>query len=312
MTEFEIIAKYFARLTMGQSGPAGLQDDAAVLRIPDGQELIVTSDTLNVGTHFLKDAGAADIAHKALRVNLSDLAAMGADPFSYQLNIAFPEKPEEVWLSEFTEALLADQKAYDIFCSGGDTTSINGPLSISVTAMGLVPEGKAVKRSGAKPGDKILLSRPVGDAWIGLQILQGKLEIENPAPFIQAYKRPDPEIALAENLRDCAHAAIDISDGLAADLAHLCKASDCAAAVQLTPGMFSKRAQTLIKTGAAKTEDLLTGGDDYALLMAVPSNLTDKFKAIEIGEFTSGAPDVSITDENGRDVSIQKTGWRHF
>ncbi|MGB4058336.1 MAG: AIR synthase related protein, partial [Alphaproteobacteria bacterium] len=133
MNEFETIARYFKPLTEGRDA---LLDDAAVLSVPPGFELVVTSDTLNAGTHFMADAAAGDIARKALRVNLSDLAAMGARPFAYQLNIAFPARPSEGWLAEFTSALMDDQKTFGIFCSGGDTTTILGAFSISITAMG--------------------------------------------------------------------------------------------------------------------------------------------------------------------------------
>ena len=229
MSEFEVIAKYFAPLTMGRDGSAGLCDDAAVVCVPDGHELVVSSDTLNEGVHFLEGCDPADIAHKALRVNLSDLAAMGAEPLCYQLNIAFPEAPSDGWLAAFTGALMDDQKTYGIYCSGGDTTSIKGGfLSVSITVMGSVPKGRAVRRGGAKAGDLIILSGAVGDAVLGLQVLCEGLERDEYAGAVARYLRPEPRCACASLLRGFAHAAIDISDGLLADLGHVAAASGSA------------------------------------------------------------------------------------
>lgn len=313
MNEFETIQKYFRPLTQGHDA---LQDDAAILDVPAGHELIVTSDTSNAGTHFMADAAPGDIAHKVLRVNLSDLAAMGAKPHAYQLNIAFPDKPQEVWLAEFTAALLADQKEFGIFCSGGDTTTINGPLSISITAMGFLPKGKALLRSGAKPGDDIILTGPVGDALIGLRILQKKIKTDDDKYFINEYYQPTPRTAHVETLRAHAAAAIDISDGLVADLGHICKASNCGAEIKITPGIFSMPAQK-VKISAG---ELLTGGDDYELLLAVRpeesaalmARLTKEgLSPVKIGSFTESRV-ISVLDENSTPLSLENSGWQHF
>jgi thiamine-monophosphate kinase len=308
MNEFDVIEKYFLPLA-----PRGLDNDAAVLDIPPGRELVVTSDTLNAGTHFPADASAADIAHKGLRVNLSDLAAMGADPYAYQLNLAFPQKPEANWLEKFTAALVADQEAFGIFCSGGDTTRINGPLSISITALGLVPAGQALTRSGAQDGDLIFLSDAVGDALIGLRVLQSEIETADADHFKAAYFKPRPRLDLAENLRAHAHAAIDVSDGLVADLAHICRGSGLAAHVDLTKIPFSAPAQTLLDSGLVSHADLLTGGDDYVLLFAVPENKAPLFPQSHIiGRFQAGDPAVHIRDLSGAAMSFSSTGWTHF
>lgn len=313
MHEFDVIARYFRPLSEGRDP---FENDAAVLSVPADQDLIVTSDTLNEGTHFIKNADPADIAHKALRVNLSDLAAMGAKPYAYQLNIAFSEKPDEIWLEEFTASLLADQKEFGIFCSGGDTTSINGPLSISITVMGFAPKGQALKRSGTKPGDHIVLTGPVGDALIGLHVLQDKIKTADDDYFINAYYRPVPRTAVSEIVRAHASATVDISDGLAADLGHICKASNCAGHVRLARGIFSEAA---LKTNVSAA-DLLTGGDDYELLLAVPPSQSRELmtkleaqglKPLIIGEFKVGHG-VTIYDEHGEILPLPKAGWQHF
>lgn len=315
--EFDIIEQYFAGLTQGRGEAAGLKDDAAVLKIPDGHELVVTSDTLNAGTHFLPDAAPADIAHKALRVNLSDLAAMGADPHAWQLNIAFPDKPEEAWLEEFVSVLLENQNEFGIFCSGGDTTSTQGPLSLSITAMGLVPEGQAVKRGGAQEGDAIILTGPVGDALIGLRVLQDKIQTRDEEYFIRRYYRPHPRTDLSETIREHAHAAIDISDGLVADLGHICRASGVAAQVDMSENLFSPQARNVIGKNTLTPQELLAGGDDYELLVAVPPDKVDDFFAVSsgcvrIGSFMAGEPQVHLHDEQGEEVEIKHTGWSHF
>ena len=301
MNEFDIIAKYFAPL-----GKDGFKDDAAVLQIPAGHELVVTSDTLNEGTHFWVGEAPEFIAHKALRVNLSDLAAMGAEPFCYQLNIAYPQKSDAAWLEKFTSALAADQKEFGIFCSGGDTTSINGPLSISITALGLVPAGKAVKRSGAKAGDTIVLSGPVGDAWIGLEVLRGNLKLENPEAFLNAYRKPMPQTKIAASVRAYAHAAADVSDGLIADFMHIAAASNLAAVIEVERIPVSPEALKF-----AKLEDLVSGGDDYQLVLAVPpENLAHlDFPHHIIGRFEAG--EVALRFE-GQKLALKQTGWSHF
>lgn len=313
MNEFALIARYFAPLTQGQDAAAGLQDDGAVFAVPEGCELVVTSDTLNAGTHFLADAAADDIARKALRVNISDLAAMAAEPYAYQLNIAFPEKPAEDWLAAFTAALKADQEEYGLFCSGGDTTGIQGPLSISITAFGLVPAGQAAFRGGAQAGDAIVLSGPVGDAWIGLQVARGKIDTADNDYFLQEYRCPVPRHDLVDVVRNYAHAAIDISDGLAADLAHICAASGTAAEVEVGEGLFSAEAVAVLHAEKASFVDLLTGGDDYELLLAVPeAHLAHFPDGLVIGRFRDGEPGVAFNNSLGGMLEIADQGWTHF
>ena len=307
MNEFSMIEKYFAPLSRD-----GLKDDAAVLQIPAGFELVVSSDTLNAGTHFLADAAPGDVAHKALRSNLSDLASMGAAPLSYQLNLAFPEKPSEKFLAEFTSALAADQKEFGIFCSGGDTTSIKGPLSISITVLGLVKTGTALRRGGAKAEDDIILTGPVGDALIGLKILRGEIKTSDDEYFIQKYYRPRPRLDLVASLITSAHAAVDISDGLIADLSHICTASGVQAHVTVSESLFSAAAQKLLQARQVTMVDLLTGGDDYELLAALPPGVALPPGCQSIGRFHAGAPDVQAVDKAGKPITFSHTGWAHF
>lgn len=306
MTEFEMIAKYFAPLTMGR---VALDDDAAVLKIPDGQELVVSSDTLNAGVHFFGNSAAGDIARKALRVNLSDMAAMGAKPFCYQLNIAFPSKPDAEWLTEFCASLQDDQQRFHVFCSGGDTTSIQGGLSISITMMGLVDQGRAWRRGGAQAGDRLVLSGHVGDAWIGLEVLRGHLKTADDDYFVRAYYEPVPQFGI-QAYGDCVRAAIDVSDGMIADLGHICSSSGVGARVDFSAILFSAQAQALIDAGQVDAMQLLNGGDDYQLLLAVASDAVIDGVQV-IGEFVAGAG-VVVVDGNGQDIPVRHTGWSHF
>lgn len=317
MNEFSLIEKYFRPLTQNRPEALGLKDDAALLKIPRGMELVVTSDTLGAGTHFLSNEKPAFIAHKALRVNLSDLAAMGAKPYAYQLCISFPKKPAEEWAREFCGALLRDQKQFGIFCSGGDTTITKGPLNISITAFGLVPNNRAVTRAGAKPGHAIVITGSVGNALAGLRMLQNKFPKEKSC--IAAYQKPTPRLAAAETIRAYA-AAIDISDGLIADIGHIAKASNCAAKINLAQIQFSKPVQKLIDQKRLTREDALTGGDDYELALAVSQKnlkpltarlIKQGLSPQIIGSFVKGEG-VSLYNSLGVKLRIKKPGWTHF
>lgn len=317
MNEFDIIETYFQPLTEGKDEALSLKDDAALLKIPDGYELALSSDTLSVGTHVFENAKPENIAHKAIRTNLSDLAAMGATPYAYQLCIAFPEDPAEKWLKAFTQALLKDQHTYGIFCSGGDTTRTKGPLSITISAFGLIKEGQSLKRSGAKPNDKIALSGPISDALIGYHVIKGDFSTENDAHFTDAYYRPKPQIELGKNIIDTASSAIDISDGLAADLTHIAKASQLSAHMTLSNELFSPQTLKVIEAGHITREELLAGGDDYQLLFSLPedkigAHLLAHPQTRIIGKFTSGEPALYIRDEKGEQITLKKAGWSHF
>jgi thiamine-monophosphate kinase len=318
MNEFDLIAQYFLPLTQGRPEAMNLRDDAALLSVPQGMQMVISTDTMNQGTHFTTDAAPANIAHKSLRAALSDLAAMGAEPLCYQLAIAFPQKPDPAWMAEFTAALLEDQQAFGVFCSGGDTTGIQGGvLSISITVIGLVPNDKAVKRSGAQDGDALILSGPLGDAFIGLQILRRDLHSDDDAYFTRAYFRPQPRFDLVPAMRVHAHAAIDISDGLIADLGHICAASNLGATIHLDHIRYSEAAQKLIEKGGFDYKNLLSAGDDYELLLAVPENAVAEImkhhpSAMQIGTFSSRHKGVVMIDSQGHSVPFEDSGWSHF
>ncbi len=302
MAEFEIIHKHFAPLA--GKGAGGLLDDGAVLDIPGGQQLVVTSDTSNRGDHFVDELPPEDAAKKCLRSNISDLAAMGADPFAYQLNLALPKEIDEGWLAAFAKGLEADQKEFGIFLSGGDTTAMSaGALSVSITAFGLVSEGKAVSRGGAHAGDLAVVTGPLGDA------------------FLDRMRIPYPRTAIAPLIRQYAKAAVDISDGLPADLGHICEVSGLAAQVELAKIPFSKKVHEAMHSGTKTPQDILTWGEDYELALAVAPGDFDSFKTeagkqgVElsaIGVFEGGTPDVRVMDKNGEALIFEKTGWQHF
>lgn len=320
MNEFEIIERFFAPLTMGQTGSAGLKNDAAVVCVPEGYELVVTSDTLNEGIHFLSGTNPEYIAKKALRANLSDLAAMGAEPLCYQLNLAFPEKPDLGWLSTFSNSFLEDNREFNIYCSGGDTTRIGGDdLSVSITAIGVVPKGKAVRRSGAKDGDCIIITGGIGDAVLGLKCLQAAMEEYDYA--VSRYLVPQPRCDIVKALRQYANAATDISDGLLADLCHIAQASGLGVALDFDENPFSSDVQFAMQDGIISFDEAVKGGDDYELVFAVsPENVPLVFDALKtkglspfcLGVFTSEVTDLVLSDKDQERISDTDSGWVHF
>ena len=291
--EFDMIARYFQPLTMGREA---LDNDTAVLSVPDGYELAVSTDTLNAGVHFFEGAAPEVIARKALRSNLSDLTASGAEPLAYSLAVAFPDAPEEAWLAAFTGALLQDQQESGIYCCGGDTTSIKGGLSVTITVMGLNPIGRAVRRDGARAGDAAIVTGMIGRG-------------------IEAFKAgetyvPEMRCNVAAVVRDYARAAVDVSDGLMADGGHIARASMVDLIVQLDDVPV-----------AGDPLEAVTGGDDYEVLMAVPADQVDVcMKALceagcmpaKIGCFEDGAGCVKLLGGDGDEISINQGGWQHF
>lgn len=320
MQEFELIKSLFLPLSEGRAEAGGFVNDAAVLQVPSGKELVVTSDTLNADVHFFADQDAGAIAHKALRSNISDIIAMGAQPYCYQLCLALPQV-EEKWLRSFTSALAADNEKYGVFCSGGDTTSTKGGVSISITAFGLVNQGRGLTRSGAKVGDVILLSGTVGDAYCGLQSLRGELG-GVPEACVQRYAIPDPPAALVPLLKNGGvHAGLDISDGLMADIGHIAEASNLHAIIEASKIEFSEEVSHLLASRCVSVQELLCGGDDYQLLLSIaPDSAAELIVQAKklgvrlqaIGHFEEGAPSVSAMDESGTEIAFEQTGWQHF
>lgn len=303
MDEFGLIDK-LRHLAQNRAEAQGFLNDAAVLAVPEGKELVITSDCATSGVHFLPGQSPGSIAQKALRRNVSDLYAMGAEGLCYQMCLLLPQM-DEPWLEGFIAGLAADQKRYGLFLSGGDVSSTPGPLSIVITAFGLVDAGKAWSRAGAKAGDLLVLSGPVGDAVCGLKALREGLD--EPA-FISAYQTPEVKAAPAGLLP---HAAIDISDGLAQDVGHLCAASGLSAVIDVNTMQFSGAVNAWLARGLTDISTLLSGGDDYVLALAMPSGSAIPKEFQVIGRFENGPPEVRVT-RGGQPLELTKKGWRHF
>jgi thiamine-monophosphate kinase len=318
--EFELIARHFAPLAQDFPGAFGLGDDTARFAVPPGYDLVCTTDTLVAGVHFLEDDPPELVARKALRVNLSDVAASGGEPLAYQLSTAWPKGIDESWIAAFARGLAADQRTFGIALSGGDTVSTPGPLTISVTAFGTVPAGRGLGRAGARPGDSIMVSGTIGDSALGLLAIRGALALtpEHRAFLADRYRLPQPRSALGPRLVGVASAAIDVSDGLIADLGHLCTRSGCGAVVELERVPLSDAAAPM-RVDPALRERILAGGDDYELLFAVPPELrsaalglaTTDVPITEIGFFSIGSG-VRLVGSDGSDVPIPAGGWQHF
>ncbi|WP_428945401.1 thiamine-phosphate kinase [Pantoea sp. FN060301] len=268
--EFELIARYFDRVTSSRRDvEKGIGDDCALLTLPEKQTLAISTDTLVEGVHFLRDMHPADLGYKALAVNLSDLAAMGADPAWLTLALTLPEI-NEPWLKAFSDSLFELLDYYNMQLIGGDTT--RGPLSMTLGIHGLVPQGRALRRSGARPGDWIYVTGTLGDSAAGLALLQHQMKICDPVAheaLIKRHLRPMPRILQGQALRDLASSAIDLSDGLISDLGHILKASDCGARLNLEALPLSDVMQQHFEPQQA-LRWALGGGEDYELCFTVP------------------------------------------
>ncbi len=314
MTEFELIRRYFARQPITRSDvAAGIGDDAALLRLPPGQQLAVTSDLLVSGVHFFADVDPISLGHKALAVNLSDLAAMGAEPAWFMLNLSLPEINAD-WLDGFCQGLFNLAREFNVQLVGGDTT--RGPLVIGIEAHGFVPETSALRRSGAKVGDKIYVTGNLGDAAFALQHCLGKQQFSESDADILAKKlhRPTPRVREGMALRGLAHSAIDISDGLLADLGHILDMSHVGARIFLERMPLSTLGRKYLKE--AGWETILAGGDDYELCFTVPSQNIAALEKLNlnfhcIGEIEA-QPGLRIVDESGQAYHPLKMGHDHF
>lgn len=315
-SEFDIISRYFTR--PAAQAKVGVGDDAAVLETSAGRELVVTTDTLVSGTHFFADAEPRALGHKALAVNLSDLAAMGARPRWALLALTLPQADER-WLGEFSDGFFRLADSANVELVGGDTT--RGPLSITVTVLGEVVPGQALRRDGARPGDDIWVSGVLGAAALALLHLKGDLRLKG-ADLAQCMTRlttPTPRVALGQGLVGVAHSAIDISDGLVADLGHIADCSSVRAEVNydLVPCMPEVQA---LKSHLPVRGAILAGGDDYELLFTAPRARASQIEALSaangvgltrIGQIAEGKG-VSVIDASGRTVDIGAAGFDHF
>lgn len=325
--EFGRIARYFRPLAAGFAGALDLTDDAAVIAVPPGQELVLTTDAIVEAVHFLPTDSPRDIARKALRVNLSDLAAKGARPLAYTLSLAVRREIGDDWIAAFADGLAADQTEFGIHLAGGDSVSTEGPVWASITAFGLVASGGMIRRSGARPGDVVLVTGTIGDAALGLAVAQGRLSVGagDAAMLIGRYRLPQPRTFLTGAIAVHAHAAIDISDGLAADFGHLCRASRVHGTISIPKIPLSGAARNILAADPARLPDILGGGDDYEILMtAAPPSLPDLRKAAsaagipltEIGTIAesadiSGGTGATFIDGYGVPVQVVRPGWTH-
>jgi thiamine-monophosphate kinase len=322
--EDALIARYFKPLA-SDPGAFNLGDDAAILRA-EGEDIVVTTDAIVEGVHFLPDDPPDTVARKALRVNLSDLAAKGATPAGFVLTLAL-RTADDAWLAPFARGLGSDAGLFGCPLLGGDTVSTTGPLMISITAFGRVPTGKMVHRSGAKPGDRVVVTGTIGDAALGLDILKGGpvatalAEVAGKAMLIGRYRVPQPRNALARAVRDHAHAAMDVSDGLAGDLAKLCAASGVSAVIDAASIPLSAAAAALLARGAASLETVVSGGDDYEILCAIPENRIEAFEkaavaagvaVTSIGTVIAGESAPRFLDSAGRVMPLPQPSYSHF
>jgi thiamine-monophosphate kinase len=314
--EFELIAELFAPLATSKAA-LGLKDDVALLRGRAADDLVLTTDTIVEGIDFFARDPADTVAKKALRVNLSDLAAKGATPVGYLLTLVLPKRTDLRWLRSFTKGLRADQRKYGIALLGGDVSATRGPLSVSITALGSVPKGKAILRSGARPGDLVFVTGTIGDSGGGLAALKLK---KREASLIRRYRVPEPRVAFGRELRGIASAAIDVSDGLLADLGHLADVSNVHIVVEATRIPTSTALRSLWGTGEAALARAATAGDDYEIAFTASPKKRARILAAatrsrthvtEIGVVKNGRG-ATLIGSNGRPLRVKKQGWQHF
>ncbi len=323
--EDRLIARYFAPLAT-TPGAFGLSDDAAIVTPPPGCDLVLTTDGGIAGVHFFPDDPAEKIARKVLRMNLSDLAAKGARPIGFLLSVALPASIDGPWLAAFVNGLGDDAKHYSCPLLGGDTDHTPGPLSLSITAFGAVPHGAMVRRATAKPGDSVVVTGSIGDAALGVMLRRDpalgerwRLSHAQSTALLDRYLLPQPRTALAGAVLHDAAAAMDVSDGLAGDLAKLCRASGVAAEVDMARVPLSEAVRAAIAAEPVLLETALTGGDDYEILLTLSPDRLAAFRAAaaatgvavtEIGRMTTGEGARFLRD--GKALSFARTSYSHF
>lgn len=317
-SEFDIIRQYFTSAIERKDVVLGIGDDAAVLSIPRDHQLVQSVDTLVAGIHFPDETSPQDIAYKALAVNLSDMAAMGAEPAWFTLAITLPND-DEVWLKAFSESLSALAEKYNVQLVGGDTT--HGPLCISITINGFVPTNKALTRNTAQQGDKVYVSGTIGDAALALAAWQGQCLLSEDTVYVlnEKLNRPKPQIELGLLLREFATSCIDISDGVVADLKHIMDSSNVGANIYFEKIPLSEEFNLNLTDDTLIISLVLAGGDDYELCFTIPSNKQDEFEIIAeennlpitcIGEIEN-QPGIRCIKDN-KEIDIKNTGYQHF
>ncbi len=322
--EDRLIARFFKPLAT-HPGALGLSDDAAFITLPPGCDLVLKTDAIIGGVHFFADDSAREVARKALRVNLSDLAAKGARPLGFLISLALPKETGEPWLTDFAEGLRADAALFVCPLFGGDTDRTPGPVTISIAMFGSVPQGTMVRRAGAKPGDRVFVSGTIGDAALALGLRKGEgsawnLNDKQRQHLLSRYLLPQPRNGLAEAVRTHASAAMDISDGLAGDLAKLCRVSGVAGEIAIDRVPLSEAARAVIARASKQIETVLTGGDDYEIICTVPAGKAASFRAAaqaadvpvtDIGEIAPGEGAHFIAVD-GSELVFQHASFSHF
>jgi thiamine-monophosphate kinase len=327
-SEDELIATYFAPLA--GTGAFGLRDDAALLSEKLGHDVVVTTDMLVAGVHFFPSDPPGAVARKALRVNLSDLAAKTAEPLGFLLGLALPEDWTEAWLAGFSQGLGEDAAAFNCPLLGGDTVKTFGATTISITAFGAVPAGSMIMRGAIVAGDRIYVSGTIGDASLGLKFRlnatedlawRGGLNAEEAAYLVGRYLLPQPHLALRNALRAHAHAAMDISDGFAGDLTKMLRLSGMTAKVLVADVPLSAPARTALRTAPSLAETILTGGDDYEILCAVPRSRCASFEAeagaagvliTPVAKAVAGKDPPNFKDNEGNSLAFARRSFQHF
>jgi thiamine-monophosphate kinase len=320
--EDRLIARFFEPLAT-HPGALNLSDDAAFITPPSGCDLVLKTDAIIGGVHFFPDDAAHTVASKALRVNLSDLAAKGARPLGFLLSLALPKDVGEAWLADFARGLRGDVEQFSCPLFGGDTDRTPGPIMISVAIFGAVPEGTMVRRAGAKPGDRVFVTGTIGDAALGLVLRKGagwKLSDAQRQHLLSRYLLPQPRNVLAEAVRTHASAAMDVSDGLAGDFAKLCRVSKVAADIAADRVPLSEAARAVIAADPAMLEVALTGGDDFEIVCTVPAAKADSFRAAakvtqvpvtDVGEVTAGKG-ARFLGADGKPLAFKRASFSHF
>jgi thiamine-monophosphate kinase len=312
-SEFELIAELFAPLATAP-GAFELKDDVAMLPQRRGMDLVMTADAVVAGIDFFASDAAADVARKALRVNLSDLAAKGAEPCGYLLTLFLPEEIGHAYLKGFAGGLAEDQEQFSVSLFGGDMSGTQGPFSVAITAFGHVPNGRLVRRSGARVGDLVFVTGTIGDSGGGLALLKNpslSSSSEVHGWLVGRYRIPRPRVLFAPLVRN-ASACVDVSDGLIADLGHIAEASGVRMVVEAERIPRSPALSSLWGDGLDAIVQAATSGDDYELAFAARSLISDAHTPVTaIGRVEAGSG-VVLLDDDGREVAVPRTGFKHF
>ena len=321
--EFELIARLFAPLARKEPGAFALTDDAAALSPKPGHDFVVTTDAIVAGVHFLPDDPPETIAQKALRVNLSDVAAKGARPRAYLLTAALPADVDDGWLAAFAGGLKRDQERFGVTLVGGDTVATPGPATFNIVAIGEVKSGRMLRRAGAMVGDDVWVSGTIGDAALGLRLLNGEdlaLGDKVGRALIARFRVPEPRVDVGQGLIGLAHACLDVSDGLVADLGHIADVGRVGIEIDAASVPLSPAAAAVLASGRASLADLLTAGDDYELAFTASVERRARVKALaakakvpltRIGSVVKGKA-VSVLDRDGAPMALARRGFTHF